>query len=173
MEDKSNDIGDKLNDFEILENLGKDKKNITIAKVRSIKDKKIYCMRKIKIKDCESFNDKKFKNIKEKLKEINNPHVTKYYKVFREEKSIYFIMEYIDTNLMNFIETYKITGKNVPEEIIYFLLLQCLSAINYLYSEKFYENGFRIANILMPNERSIKIGIIKDKLYEGSNLKED
>ena len=51
MGDKSNDIGEKLDDFEILENLGKDKKNITIAKVRSIKDKNIYCMRKIKIED--------------------------------------------------------------------------------------------------------------------------
>ena len=173
MGDKSNDIGEKLDDFEILENLGKDKQNITIAKVRSIKDKNIYCMRKIKIKDCESFNDKKFKNIKEKLKEINNPHVTKYYKAFKEEEYIYFIMEYIDTDLFDFIETYKITGQKVPEEIIYFLLLQCLSAIKYLNSHEFYENGFRIANILMPNERSIKIGIIKDKLYEGSNLKKD
>ena len=86
MGDKSNDIGDKLDDFEILENLGKDKKNITIAKVRSIKDKNIYCMRKIKIKDCESFNDEKFENIKKKLNEINNPHVTKYYKAFRDEE---------------------------------------------------------------------------------------
>ena len=124
MGDKSNDIGEKLDDFEILENLGKDKKNITIAKVRSIKDKNIYCMRKIKIEDNKSFDYKKFENMKLKLKEINNSHVTKYYKVFRDEKSIYFIMEYIDTNLMNFIETYNITGKNVPEEIIYFLLLQ-------------------------------------------------
>ena len=173
MGDKSNDIGEKLDDFEILENLGKDKKNITIAKVRSIKDKNIYCMRKIKIKDCESFDDKKFKNIKEKLNEINNPHVTKYYQAFKDEEYIYFIMEYIDTDLFDFIETYKITGQKVPEEIIYFLLLQCLSAIKYLNSHEFYENGFRIANILMPNERSIKIGIIKDKLYEGSNLKKD
>jgi len=48
-----------------------------------------------------------------------------------------------------------------------------LSTIKYLKSHGFYKNGFRIANILMPNERSIKIGIIKDKLYEGSNLKKD
>ena len=57
-------------------------------------------------------------------------------------------MEYIDTDLFDFIETYKITGQKVPEEIIYFLLLQCLSAIKYLNSHEFYENGFRIANIL-------------------------
>ena len=167
MGDNSNVIEEKFDDFEILENLG------TIAKVRSIKDKKIYCMRKIKIEDCEAFDDEKFENIKKKLNEINNPHVTKYYKAFRDEEYIYFIMEYIDTDLFDFIETYKITGKKVPEEIIYFLLLQCLSTIKYLNSEKFYENGFRIANILMPNERSIKICIIKDQLYEGSNLKED
>ena len=105
MGDNSNVIEEKLDDFEILENLGK------IAKVRSIKDKNIYCMRKIKIEDCESFDDKKFKNIKEKLNEINNPHVTKYYKAFKDEEYIYFIMEYIDTDLFDFIETYKITGK--------------------------------------------------------------
>ena len=50
MADKNNDIGKNIDDFEIIENLGDDKKNITLAKVRSIKNRKIYCMRKIKKK---------------------------------------------------------------------------------------------------------------------------
>ena len=54
MADKNNDIGENINDFEIIENLGKDRKNITLAKVRSIKNRKIYCKRKIENKNNET-----------------------------------------------------------------------------------------------------------------------
>ena len=36
-----------INDYEIIQNLGKETKNLLLTKVRSIKDNKIYCMRKI------------------------------------------------------------------------------------------------------------------------------
>ena len=115
MADKNNDIGENINDFEIIENLGNDRKNITLAKVRSIKNRKIYCMRKIENKNKETAD--KLQNY---LNGFNNPHIIKYYKIFSDEGYLYFIMEYIDTDLKNFIETYQITKAKVPQELVDF-----------------------------------------------------
>ena len=168
MADKNNDFGENINDFEIIENLGKDRKNITLAKVRSIKNRKIYCMRKIENKNNETVDE-----LQNYLNGFNNPHIIKYYKIFADNGYLYFIMEYIDTDLKNFIETYQITKAKVPQETIYFLLLQCLTTIQYLNKREFHKIGFRLANILMPNEKSIKIGIIKDEFDNDLRLKDD
>ena len=52
-------------------------------------------------------------------------------------------------------------------------MLQCLSAVKCLHSDDYYKKGIRLSNILMPNERSIKIGIIKDKLPKDWKKKDD
>ena len=158
-----------INDYEIIQNLGKETKNLLLTKVRSIKDNKIYCMRKIKNEEIKA------DNLKNQLKEINNPHIIQYYDAFNDNNNEYIciIMEYIDTDIKDFIETYNITNQKVPEETIIFLLLQCLSALKYLHSKKLYFSGIRLSNILMPNEKSIKISIIKNTLPKDWQPKDD
>ena len=43
-----------------------------------------------------------------------------------------------------------------------YILLQCLSALKYLHSKNLKTCEVKLANILMPNENSIKIGVIKN-----------
>ena len=177
MEKKLDDfekVGNKLDDFEILQNLGKETKNLLITKVKSKKDNKIYCMRKVKIWNLMNI-DKDIENVKKTIGQLDHPHIIKYYNAFKEDKNQYIciIMEYIETDIKNFIEIYKITDQNVPEETIAFLLIQCLSALKYLYSKTLEPKVFRLSNILMPNERSLKIGIIKDSFPEEWEQKDD
>ena len=78
-------------------------------------------MRKIENKNNETVDE-----LQNYLNGFNNPHIIKYYKIFADNGYLYFIMEYIDTDLKNFIQTYQITKENIPKETIYFLLLLCL-----------------------------------------------
>jgi hypothetical protein len=52
-------------------------------------------------------------------------------------------------------------------------MLQCLSAVKYLHSHNLVGHGIRLSNILMPNEKSIKIGIIKDRIQNDWKKKDD
>ena len=165
-EEKKNnneDIGESYGDFEILERIKKEEENpLKITKVRSKKNHKIYCMKKLqKLGYVQSIDD-----LKKDLKNIKNPHIIKYYTCFDDvdHKYIYIIMEYIDTDIKNFIEGYKLTHTEIPEEKIWFILLQCLSALKYLHSKNLKTCEVKLANILMPNENSIKIGVIKNNL---------
>ena len=165
-EEKKNnneDIGKSYGDFEILERIKKEEENsLKITKVRSKKNHKIYCMKKLQKRGyVQSIDD-----LKKDLKNIKNPHIIKYYTCFDDvdHKYIYIIMEYIDTDIKNFIEGYKLTHTEIPEEKIWFILLQCLSALKYLHSKNLKTCEVKLANILMPNENSIKIGVIKNNL---------
>ena len=165
-EEKKNnneDIGKSYGDFEILERIKKEEENpLKITKVRSKKNHKIYCMKKLQKRGyVQSIDD-----LKKDLKNIKNPHIIKYYTCFDDvdHKYIYIIMEYIDTDIKNFIEGYKLTNTKIPEEKIWFILLQCLSALKYLHSKNLKTCEVKLANILMPNENSIKIGVIKNNL---------
>ena len=174
-EEKKNnneDIGESYGDFEILERIKKEEENpLKITKVRSKKNHKIYCMKKLQKRGyVQSIDD-----LKKDLKNIKNPHIIKYYTCFDDvdHKYIYIIMEYIDTDIKNFIEGYKLTNTKVPEEKIWFILLQCLSALTYLHSKNLKTCEVKLANILMPNENSIKIGVIKNNLSNNNYDKLD
>ena len=151
-------------EYDIIQIIGKKGKNIFIAKVRSKIDNKIYCMRRIKKEDYKLNFD--IGELKQKLIEIKHPHIIKYYDVYNDDKYIYIIMEYIDTDIKNYIERYHITNSSIPEENIWFILLQCLSALKYIHSKKLdlAQYGIRLSNILMPTDRGIKIGIIKNTI---------
>ena len=152
----------ELKDFDLLKILKTRDKNIKIVKVRSKKDNKIYCIRKVKK---GNYLDDDINKLKKTLTEINHPHIIKYYDIFKEKENLYFLMEYIDIDIKDYIESHNLMNKKVPEETIFFLLMQCLSALEYIYSNQNLKGlGIKLSNILMPTERGIKIALIKDDL---------
>ena len=162
-ESLSNDgdlIGDNLPDFEILQVLNEEP---CVYKVRSLKNDKIYAMKKIEVKSLENSNRQAYNEYidkVDKLKEINNSHIIKYYNSFIFNNYLYLIMEYMNnSDLYDFIKTYQLFNKNIEEQAIWNLLLQCLSALDYLYKQDFERPGIRINNIYMNNEQSAKLSI--------------
>ena len=105
-------IGDNLADFEILLVLNE---KPCVYKVRSLKNDKIYAMKKIEVKSLKNSNSQayiEFIDKVNKLKEINNSHIIKYYNSFIFKDNLYLIMEYMNnSDIYEFIKTYQLFNK--------------------------------------------------------------
>ena len=178
-------MGDNISDFEILQILSERKNgqnspmNSFIAKVRSSKNHKIYAMKKIEFNQ----NNYNFQNIQnyfnamQKLTNLNNPHIIKYYKVFSDNNyNIFLIMEFMNNSDINgFIKAHQVLNKNIKEEEIWNILLQCLSALDYLHRQNLGNLGIQFCNIYMNNEQNAKISVFNEYkfLNQNNDIKED
>ena len=168
-DDDEMQIGDKLSDFEILKILNKNIDiNSYIAKVRSLKNDKIYAMKKFSLDGCRN-QDIEDNSIDElnKLKELNHYNIIKYYKYFADKDSLYLIMEYMDNgDIEDFIEVHKKADKPIKEEEIWNILLQCSSALEYIDSNNYLNYGIRLDKILFNTDKRIKISIYNESYNE-------
>ena len=168
-------IGNKLDDFEILQILSEKKDNQEysfVAKVRSLKLKKIYSLKKLNLK---MVNDYKLRqqiyNVMESLKCIKHPHIIKYYKYFEEDNDLYLVMEYMNnSDIIGYIQGYQILDKQIPEIEIWNLLLQCLSALDYLESLNLGNTGIKLTNIFINNLYNTKISVFRDYNFNRQNV---
>jgi hypothetical protein len=157
-------IGNKLEDFEILEVLNAESNESNpnfVAKVRSIKNHKIYALKRINMQE---FNPNYYEQQIKNLIELNNPHLIKYYTYFFMNGFLFLVMEYMNnSDIDGFRKAHQVLGKDIKEEEIWNILLQCLSALDYVYNN--FNNFFRfkISNIFMNNEQNAKIGLSHSK----------
>ena len=158
-------MGQKLSDFEVLQFLGAYNNNNIISKVRSFRNDKIYVIKKIELN--------KIKNEKEKelclkqmdtLKTINHPHLLKYYNYFKDENNnLYMVYEHMNNSDLNsFIKAHQILKKDVKEEEIWNILLQCLSGLAYLHQKDLAYLAIKSTNVFLNNEQNVKIGLLYD-----------
>ena len=171
-EDKNNndDNNNNYNNYNIIE---KKEKKCFVTKVRSLKNNKLYAMKKI-VSDFQHIDIDSFL----KLTELNNPHILKYYKTIGDNNNnLYLIMELMNNdNINNFIKAHYKVNQRIKEEEIWNILLQCTSALDYLHKQKLSSLGIRFTNIYMNNEQNAKISVFsepptaRDKNY---NLGED
>ena len=170
-------IGNKMSDFEVLRIIGSfDNKN-PISKVRCLKNNKIYAMKMIDLKEINEEERKLCLEQMEKLKSLNHPHLLKYYKTFIDENQIlYLIYEYMNNSDLNsLIKAHNILNKDVKEETIWNILLQCLSGISYLHKENLASLAIKPTNIYLNNEQNTKISLfytlpkLNDKNYDIHN----
>ena len=169
-------LGDKLTDFEVLKILGSSDRKNPISKVRCLKNKKIYSMKKIDLNLIKSEEDKKLcEEQMENLIKLDHPHLIKYYKFFKDEsqQSIFLIYDYMNNSDLNsLINAHIILQKKVKEETIWNILLQCLSGLSHLHSESIKSLSIKPTNIYLNNEQNTKISLfyqtaaLKDKNYD-------
>ena len=172
--DSDNSMGDKFEDFEVLQLLGEGAFG-KVLKVSSLINQKIYAMKILDLKGKE--NDSMSKEDKEKyfiseielLKKLDHPNIVKYYKSFRENEQLYIIMEYFDNgDLDDYIRVLKNEKKQKKEEI-WNIFYQCITGLNYLHSSGVVHRDIKPPNIFMSKNKIIKIGdfgvsaIIKEK----------
>ena len=160
-----NKIDNNLFNYEILEKLSENKGANLVTKVRSLNNNKIYSM-------------KQFKNCSENpfiiqtlniLKTLNHPNIIKYYDFFKEENDLYLIMEYIyNLDIQSYIKAHNLIYKLIPEVEIWNILLQCLSALEYISK---INNNFnsqiklKLIDMLINDEQNIKIGVFSEQMY--------
>lgn len=156
--------GNRISDYEILQVLSQDNDINFVAKVRSLNNNKIYSIKKINLSNYQDQTIKdKFRALMDKLKLLNNPHIIKYYHYFEENNNLYILMEFMNNaDISGYIQAHQILNKAIPEEEIWNILLQCLSALEYLHSQELGNMGVKLANIFMNNEQNVKIGVFRE-----------
>ena len=152
------EIGDNFSDFEIIRffDFKGDQNNYewSLAEVRSLKNKKRYILQKLYQRP------ELYEQIK-RVKDLNNPYIIKYYKSFKDDYNIYIIMEFIDSDIDNWIQANKIYNTTLNEEDIWNILLQCSLGLIFLHKQNLANLGFKFRNVYMNDEQNIKIGVFK------------
>ena len=162
--DENISIGDKFEDFEILQVLGSGT-FASVLKVCSLINQRIYAMKILNLENNDNIKpetkEKYYNNEIELLKKLDHPNIVKYYKSFTENNKIYIIMEYFDNgDLQSYIKALKFDqdkkDKNKGE--IWNIFYQCMQGLNYLHSTGVVHRDIKPQNIFMTKNKIIKIG---------------
>ena len=152
-----------LKDFEILRILSHNKDGFT-AKVRALKNNKIYVMKKINNKN----NNNRQLVI---LKDLNHENIIKYITHFEDDDYLYIITEYLDcTNLGSLINQNKALNIIMKEEKLVNIFLKCLSGLAYLHSLGLIHRNINPGNILIDSHGQIKIINFQKAAYENKSF---
>ena len=153
------DIGKKLEDFEILQTLGKGSYGF-VAKVKSKKNEKIYAMKMI---DFALIQDETEKNLSlneiKIIKSLDSPHIIKYYNDFFVGEKYYILMEYINNgDIKGYITAHQNMGAPIPEDELWELFYQCMSGIICIHKNKLIHRDIKPANLFLTDDKTIKTG---------------
>ena len=151
-------MGDKPEDFEILQVLGKGSFGI-VAKVRSVINNKIYAMKQTDLSKLEEEERSCCENETEILKKMNHKYVTKYYKSFEKNDKLYIITEFVNNgDLQEFIKIHKSNKMPIKEDEIWSLAMQCAECLKYLNTINIIHRDIKPANIFLTEEKTIRFG---------------
>ena len=153
------DMGNKIDDFEILQVLGEGSFGY-IAKVKSRLNHKIYAMKKI---DLSKIKEEKVIKLMENetkiLEELNNPLVVKYYKSFNEDNALFIVMEFMDNgDLLGMFKASKSLNKPIPEEKIYDIFIQSMKALAFIHSKNLIHRDIKPENLFITVDGTVKLG---------------
>ena len=152
-------IGNKIDDFEILQTLGKGSYGY-VSKVKSKINQKIYAMKMI---DFSLIKDEQEKELAlseiQIINNLDNPHIIKFYGNFIEEQRYYILMEYINNgDIKGYIAAYQNMKKQIPEEELWELIFQCMQGLVYIHNQNIIHRDIKPANLFMTDNKTIKIG---------------
>ena len=100
-----------------------------------------------------TLNESKFLTV------LTHPHIIKYYTSFKEDNSLYLIIENAENgDLESYIESNKKIGRHIPEDELWSIFLQCMQGLAYIHKRKVIHRDIKLGNILMDNNMTIKIG---------------
>lgn len=151
------------NNYHIISILGKGAFSV-VYKVKSLIDDKIYCMKKIQLKENEQIEDNNEVKIILNFFQKENPnsiskHIVKYYSYFCESIYLYIIMEYCEYgDLFSLLQTFKKRKLFLKESFLWDITYQCLLSLKYLHSKNIIHRDIKLLNIFMTKDKIIKIG---------------
>ena len=180
--DQKENVGDKEEDFEVLQVLGAGAFS-QVLKVRSKINYGIYALKKVDLSKTDNlqglYNEAKF------LLKLNHPNIVKCYKVFKDKsgKYLFFIMELLDNgDLENFNEGQISHETHASEALIWKIFYSCLLGLKYIHDEDIIHRDIKLNNLFLDEKLNIKIGDFnasacntKDsaQYYYGSNDEKD
>ena len=154
-----NEMGDKVDDFEILQVLGEGSFGF-VAKVKSRLNHKIYAMKQI---DFSTVKDKKIillcENETKLLSKLNHSLITKYFKSIREGERLYIIMEFMDNgDLGGLLKASKILKKPIEEEKLFEIFIQSMKSLAYIHKKNLIHRDIKPENLFISIDGTVKLG---------------
>ena len=161
-------IGDKLEDYEILQILGNKPNNPNnsggtnnkiVVKVLSNINSKEYAMTKIDLNQFgNSFNLLQFNQEFNNLNKMKHNNIIKYFKFFQENKNLYILSEFVNNkNLENYLYLYENSPNPIDENILWNIFMQCISSLKYIHSINIIHGNINLKSILMTENKIIKL----------------
>ena len=93
---------------------------------------------------------------------MNHSNIIKYFKWFNEDGKVYFVKEYVDNgSLKNLKEAYRSINKPIEENTLWNIFMQCMAGLDYLHSNNIVHKNLKSNNILMNENKVIKIDDIQ------------
>ena len=153
------DIGNSIEDFEILQTLGKGSYGF-VSKVKSKKNQQIYAMKMI---DLALVNDPQeiqlLMNEIKIIQSLKSPHIVKYYYHFQIGQKVYILMEFINNgDIKGYIQANLNMQKTIPEPEIWELLYQSISGLCYIHKNNLIHRDIKPANLFLTENKTVKIG---------------
>ena len=172
-------MGNKLEDFEILQ-IHKDE---SIKTIHSMINQKIYSMKTIELPENRPKDKEKLESEIMNYLTLNYFHILKFYRYFKDEKEIHIITEHTNNgSLKDFIKLHNSLEKDINEETLWNMFLQCIKALKFLHNQNIIHKTINPKHFLMTNEKRIKLELCPNnkektnpKIYrppEGENSKE-
>ena len=157
--EQNEDTGNNLDDYEILQTLGKGGYGF-VAKVKLKRTQKLYAMKMI---DYSMLKDpiemELAQNEIKIIQSLNSPHIIKYYTSFKVQNKLYIIMEYMNNgDMKGYINAHQTINKPIPEDEIWELFYQCVSGLSYIHRNNLIHRDMKPANLFMTDNKAIKIG---------------
>ena len=158
-EDFYNDdvMGDKFSNYDIMKIIKSSTGNF-LAKVISKKNSKIYVLKQFR----QNQDQQKLVQEFQILNKLNHSNIIKYFKWFNEDGKVYFVKEYVDNgSLKNLKEAYRSINKPIEENTLWNIFMQCTAGLDYLHSNNIVHKNLKSNNILMNENKVIKIDDIQ------------
>ena len=175
-EDKKENIGGKLEDFEIIKLMGKGQFG-KVFKVISKLNNEVYAMKMIDLKNLKSNALRLALNESKYLTVLSHPHIMKYYTNFTDDDKLYLIIENAENgDMTTFLNANRKMGRHIPEDELWSIFLQCMQGLTYIHDMGVIHRDIKPGNILMDNNMTVKIGdfgtcaVKKNKENENKNI---
>ena len=129
---------------------------------------KIYTLKIIK--DIDKKDISQYKDEANILSNFNSRYIIRYYNSYIKNNNYYILMEYAgDSNLKNFIRSYKDKGKLIDGKIIENIIIQICLGLKEIHNQKIIHGDLKPENIFINKNNEIKIvnfGISKKMVYK-------